>query len=425
MRHFNHTPVLQTCVKALGRLGGRRQEELRDEIQVLQGHVRMLEDVRMVVEAHQRGRPDKAEEAYKWEHTWEGKANLTALQERLQVLERSTEHLQSKVGASMEALKREGTLPQEAKLEELSSCLLRRMNPNLYAGTPTISFMLQYFKRPWVVKRIVEATQKCSEAVPSELLVNVDNPAESQEWAELAHSTKGFVVPVFSDNIHEIRGYNRLAALARGKYLVILQDDEVLAQPCTWLRNLVTVFEKYPMVGAIGLKGYIWSFGDGNTHDGLYFRDPATRIETQFVMNADYAPLALRKSSLRHIGGIDETMSEAGECGIFSDWELCTRLWLAGYQVMYMPRPPKEQDTHTSGTHKPETADRCWGKQGRLASGLFWWRYGEWDSPVLTAIADRVKQLNADLLEIIDPQRFAAKCPFRSGCEVFKLPAHT
>lgn len=41
--------------------------------------------------------------------------------------------------------------------------------------------------------------------------------------AELAHNTSGWVVPVFSANVHEIRAYNRLAALARGKVVVVLQ----------------------------------------------------------------------------------------------------------------------------------------------------------------------------------------------------------
>ena len=66
---------------------------------------------------------------------------------------------------------------------------------------------------------------------------------------------------------------------------------------------------------------------------GVYFRDPVTNIEVQFVQNADYAPFAMRKSAWRHVGGIDESLSEPGECGIWGDWELCTRMWLAGYQV--------------------------------------------------------------------------------------------
>ncbi len=43
------------------------------------------------------------------------------------------------------------------------------------------------------------------------------------------------------------------------------------------------------------MKGYIWAFGPNNTNAGHYFRDPVTQIEVQFVLNADYAPLAMRK----------------------------------------------------------------------------------------------------------------------------------
>ncbi len=37
------------------------------------------------------------------------------------------------------------------------------------------------------------------------------------------YRTDGFVVPVFSPNLHEIRGYNRLARLARGDFLIMMQ----------------------------------------------------------------------------------------------------------------------------------------------------------------------------------------------------------
>ena len=49
----------------------------------------------------------------------------------------------------------------------------------------------------------------------------------------------------------------------------------------------------------VGLKTYIWAFGDGNIHDGAYFTDPVTKIAVQFVLNADYAPFAMRKSAWR------------------------------------------------------------------------------------------------------------------------------
>ena len=64
---------------------------------------------------------------------------------------------------------------------------------------------------------------QCKHALPSEFLVNVDNPEEAAEWVKHVYPNEGFVVPVFSYNLHEARGYNRLASLARGDVVVIVQ----------------------------------------------------------------------------------------------------------------------------------------------------------------------------------------------------------
>ena len=40
---------------------------------------------------------------------------------------------------------------------------------------------------------------------------------------EAARHSNGHVVPVISDNVHEIRGYNRGIDMARGQYVVLLQ----------------------------------------------------------------------------------------------------------------------------------------------------------------------------------------------------------
>ena len=47
----------------------------------------------------------------------------------------------------------------------------------------------------------------------------MDSPDEHEQWAELAYSSRGVVVPIFSYNLHEARGYNRLASMARGRYV--------------------------------------------------------------------------------------------------------------------------------------------------------------------------------------------------------------
>lgn len=46
---------------------------------------------------------------------------------------------------------------------------------------------------------------------------------EGQRWADLSWSTHGLIIPVMSHNVHELRGYNRLAGMARGKYMILVQ----------------------------------------------------------------------------------------------------------------------------------------------------------------------------------------------------------
>lgn len=116
----------------------------------------------------------------------------------------------------------------DAAVALATSCGSSRLRPDGFAGRPLVSVLLNYFKRPHVVKRIVENMHAgCSDAgMPCELVVNVDNPHEAGAWAAEAGALgakAGFVVPVFSANLHEARGYNRIARLARGKYLVVWQ----------------------------------------------------------------------------------------------------------------------------------------------------------------------------------------------------------
>lgn len=58
--------------------------------------------------------------------------------------------------------------------------------------------------------------------------MNVDHPSDHEVWANASYDTGGVVVPVFSNNIHEIRAYNLMARVARGDIVVLLQVRHVL-----------------------------------------------------------------------------------------------------------------------------------------------------------------------------------------------------
>ena len=51
--------------------------------------------------------------------------------------------------------------------------------------------------------------------------VNADSREEHSEWLRVLDQPSDFLV--FSPNVHEIRGYNRLAGLAKGDVLLLLQ----------------------------------------------------------------------------------------------------------------------------------------------------------------------------------------------------------
>ena len=53
----------------------------------------------------------------------------------------------------------------------------------------------------------------------------------------------------------------------------------------------------------------------------------------------------------------------SGSAGIFADWDLCQRMWVAGWQVLAAKQVQMEHDKEVGGTHKPETKELCWGKQ--------------------------------------------------------------
>jgi len=302
-----------------------------------------------------------------------------------------------------------------------SGCLLRRLNPRLYYDLPVVSFMLQYYKRPWFIKSLVDAVEQCSSIVPIELLVNVDHPAEHAVWAALANNHTGnfSIVPVFSPNVHEARGYNRLAWLARGRYLVVLQDDEKIPSPCTWLRSMITIFERWPNVAMVGLRNFVFGWDHAHFNNArMWFRDPVTKVAMQFVFLADYAPVALRRTAFKAVGGIDEGLMEPGECAIQTDWELCKRLWLAGYQVAYMELNRaglQDSSGNPSGTHTPTSEHRCWGRQNRLSGGLSNERHGDGRHPTGVQWAAHIRRLNLGKLELIDP----GKCPYiRDSCNM-------
>lgn len=284
-------------------------------------------------------------------------------------------------------------------------------------STVAVSFLMQYFKRPENLPAIIERLHSCTTGqvgnglipgLTTELIVNVDEPSNVSLWKKMWKGTKEgrFLVPVFSHDIQEVRGYNRIAHLAQGKLFILLQDDEIPPESCVWLARAVAVFETFPNIGMLGMRRSQMRVDPDckgcNNDDrpawerwNLPFFEPNLGIQMHFASVVDSSPSVYRKKSYFEVGLQDEAlMGGKGESGIYTDWEMAMRHWLAGYSVALMSmdweteafkNPPGQE----GGTH---SGIQGYFRQRNMFIMMEYWSYEE------DRIFEEVKRLNSELL---------------------------
>lgn len=250
-----------------------------------------------------------------------------------------------------------------------------KRDPLLYPDRVNVSFVVQYYKQPEVAVQLVERLYRCTRgrlgrgSVPnatSEMIVNVDEPSGWAMWMELWNKTADgeFLTPVFSHNLHESRGYNRGAAMAKGDIVVMMQDDDIPPLDCSWVKNLLTAFASWPRLGMVGMKGgrltrvglppsqnELWWQRQADDPKYMKELDPLTGVKMRFVTLVDFGPTAFRRAAYQEIGGLDEGMSKKGGTNIWGDYQASIRMWLAGHQVAHLFIPHKFTE-QVGGTHE-------------------------------------------------------------------------
>lgn len=321
-----------------------------------------------------------------------------------------TETAERLIQEILDQLFKNGTTTEKLSIAH-AGCFVHHLNPDIFPGRPVVSFMVEYYKRPWVIRPYVERLQKLCANTACELIVNVDSYTEAQEWVQIANETRGFVIPIFSNNIHETRGYNRAAGVARGQFVVICQDDDLWPMDPKFLDQKLQIFAKYPKVASIGSKGFRWCQSGGNRGE-VVFEDPELKMPMEFVHVVDFAPVFVRRSVFLHVGGLDEDMTEPGMCAMWVDWDLSARLWTAGWQVVYQ-HSGMVGDGHPGNTHQNSlSGSKCWGRQQQLSSGFFGTR---WSAPgFMPNLCEHVRRLNLKYLNYTGPHD---GCPWKDvGC---------
>jgi len=144
-------------------------------------------------------------------------------------------------------------------------------------------------------------------------------------------------------NVGYVKANNLGARLAKGKYLVLLNDDTLVT--VGWLESLLETLKRDQNAGAVGSKliyptgklqeagSIVWNDGHINNYGTL---DDAQKPEYLFVRSVDYcsgASLALRRELIRSSGVYDTRFSP----GYYEDVDLCLYVRSMKKNVIYQP----------------------------------------------------------------------------------------
>jgi hypothetical protein len=211
-------------------------------------------------------------------------------------------------------------------------------NRTRHIDQPRVSALIQAFGD----RQNAEQLAVRLHSVPSmEIIVNDDSRLDHAVWLRWLNGTNDIVLS--SANVHEIRAYNRMARMARGDFLLILQGDHCIPSAGTrWLDNAFRLFEHFPRLGLLGgqmgfnqvpLRKIAEKVSWGTPPCKPIPLEAAFGVPFMFVAGVNIGPLLVRREAFLRIGGFDEAFSCVGEPGIQLDTELSLQMWKHGYQV--------------------------------------------------------------------------------------------
>jgi GT2 family glycosyltransferase/glycosyltransferase involved in cell wall biosynthesis len=195
-------------------------------------------------------------------------------------------------------------------------------------------------------------------------IIVVDDASPDDSRARLLQ-VEGIRLHARDSNGGFIAACNEGAALARGEYLVFLNNDTV-PQP-GWLDALLRTFDTYADAGLAGAKlvypngrlqeagGVV--FADGSGWNYGRHQDPAD-CRFNYLRDADYlsgAAIAIPRGLFQRLGGFDPRYAPA----YYEDTDLAFAVRATGLRVLYQPRALVVHDEGTTAGTDPNSGAKA------------------------------------------------------------------
>ncbi|NQV01640.1 MAG: glycosyltransferase [Bacteroidia bacterium] len=215
---------------------------------------------------------------------------------------------------------------------------------------PVISIILLSLMRQPDTMRCIESIVAHTSIPYEVIVVDMASSTETCDWLEhLAEKKENFNIIFNTENVGTTRGRNQGISLARGKYIVFLDNDaEVTAG---WIEQLLDGAESSPEIAACGSKVISASGRVMNCAEfvktvmtenrlkeiGLEFtnnfhnEDPKVNHRKEVPWYPTTC-LLVKRSVLDIVGGFDENIFLCEE-----DKDLCLRMVATGNKILYVP----------------------------------------------------------------------------------------
>lgn len=240
--------------------------------------------------------------------------------------------------------------PRKLDVNEFDKYKCRCQIPEVHAGRqPRLTAIVQSFNHHNNIPNISTALKKST--LIEEIVISEDGSTDGSlhDWQSALPDPSHFIIR--SNNLHELRSYNRAMRMSSGNFVVLLQDDDLLPASDEWVQNALRLFEALPELGVLGgYIGQLWDHATGqgyeygeqtSTHGGLRkgntkplpFIEPTTGLPFMYAECVWIAPVFIRRSLLRKAGGLELTIAKRGEPGVWQDCVFSYEAWVNGFSV--------------------------------------------------------------------------------------------